>query len=237
MRATAPAASLRRRERGGILFSLLVLAFLLLLGLILYLARAPLLAAVGEWWVVNESFEKAQAAVVLGGDSVGGDRLQRGVRLYREGWAPQLVLVGPALRTYLNETQLMEREAHNLGVPADKILRVPQPSNSTLEDALLLRRFLAAHEMRRVIVVTSNFHARRTRRIFQKVLRPQGIQFWVVGVEDPRFEPQRWWRQREQRAVFFLELMRTIYTWWELLGVRPLALLRARCLLPALNVL
>ncbi|MFQ5816837.1 MAG: YdcF family protein [Terriglobia bacterium] len=208
-------------ERGGIIFQLIVLVLLLCLFFLLYLLRGPLLRAVGEWWVVSDELKKAEAIVVLGGDSPRGDRLARAAQLYREGWAPRLVLVGPALRTYLNETELMEREALALGVPASQLVRVPLPATSTLHEAFLLRPVLAQHGFRRVIVVTSNFHARRARRIFRAVFRPRGTQVWITAADDLRFQPRRWWQEREQRALFFLELVRSVYTWWELFSVPP----------------
>lgn len=224
MRATAARARQRASQRGGILLTLIVLGTILSLALLIYLARAPLLSAFGDWWVVRDELEKAQAIVVLGGDSLAGDRIQRAARLYHQGWAPRLILVGPALRTYLNETELMEREARNLGVSREKILRVPQATNSTLEEALRLRSVFDEHNLRRVIVVTSNFHARRSRRIFRAVYQPRGVQVWVDAAPDVRFDPDRWWREREQRALFFLELVRMVHTWWELLRLAPASL-------------
>ncbi|MFQ5926639.1 MAG: YdcF family protein [Terriglobia bacterium] len=236
MRATARPARPASPERGGIVFKLIVLLALLVLFFLLYLVRGPLLRVLGEWWVVSDELEKAQAIVVLGGDSLRGDRLARAAKLYQEGWAPRLVLVGPALRTYLSETELMQREAIALGVPAEKILRVPQPTTSTLQEALLLRPVFAEHRFRRVIVVTSNFHARRVRRIFRAVFRKQGTRVWVDAAADPRFEPRRWWQEREQRALFFLELVRTVYTWWELRWLPPPATLGLGGLLLRVNV-
>lgn len=221
MRATAPHPKPAAAARGGIVFWLLFLLFLTCIALVVYLARRPLLRATGEWWVVSEELEKAQAIIVLGGDSVRGDRVQRAAQLYQDGWAPRVVLIGPTLRIYLNETELMQREAIALGVPRDKVLTVPHPASSTLEEALLLRPFFAQHGFRRVIVVTSNFHARRARRIFHAVYRERGTQVWVEGVDDPRFDPRRWWQDREQRAIFLEELLKSLNTWWELGRVPP----------------
>jgi len=232
MRATArmrPAAMtlstrgslVRRQQHGGILLWLLVVLVVCILVFVVYLLRVPLLRAFGDWWVVSDRLEKAQAIVVLGGDSTGSDRVQRAVTLYREGWAPRLVVSGPAVRTYLSEAELMQREALKLGVPQDKLLVVPHTTTSTLEEALHLRKVFAEHGLRRVIVVTSNFHARRVRRIFRKLLREHGTQVWVDAAADRRFVPERWWQEREGRAVLLLEILKTIYAWWELRHVPP----------------
>ena len=198
---------------------LLTLLVLLLLGLLLlglYLLRVPLLRAVADGWVVDEPLEKAQAIVVLGGDNVMGDRVRHAAELYRQGWAPRLVLSGASFRTYFNEAELMQREAINLGVPPDHLILVHQQAASTLEEALALRPVLAEHNFRKIIVVTSNFHTRRTRSIFRAVYQKQGTQVIVSAAPDSNFNPARWWEQREGCAALFFEVVKLVYTWYEL---------------------
>lgn len=206
----------RCRQRGGVLLGLLVLLLLALVLGALYLLRGPLLRALAEWWVVDEQPEKAQAILVLGGDSVLGDRLRHAVALYHQGWAPRVVLSGTPLRSYFNEAELMEREATQQGVPAAHLIVARHQAASTLEEALALRRVLAEHNFRKVIVVTSNFHTRRARRIFRALYRPQGTQVLFSAADDFRFTPARWWQQREGRAALLLEVLKSIYTVWEL---------------------
>lgn len=203
-------------QRGGIVLWLLVLLLLAGLGGIIYAARRPLLRAFAAWWVVDERLEKSQAIVVLGGDSVLGDRVRHAVELYRRGWAPRVILSGSPLRTYYSETELMEREAANLGLPPDALLVFRHNAYSTLHEAMALRRFLAEHNLRRIIVVTSNLHTRRARTIFHAVLRRHGTQVRFSAAPDVRFPPGRWWEEREARAALFMELVKTVHTWWEL---------------------
>ncbi len=207
----------RGHERGGAIVRLVGLVFLVVLLLILYLARAPLLRAVAAAWIVDDPLEKAQAIVVLGGDSRAGDRLRHAVQLYRAGWAPRIVLSGAAFRTYFNESQLMAHEAKQLGVAPEHLIVAPGAADSTLEEALGLREVLAKHDFRKVIVVTSNFHTRRARTIFLSVYRPLGTRVIVSAAPDRRFDPQIWWQQREGRKQMFTEVIKLFYTWWELL--------------------
>ena len=211
-------ACLERRspQRGSVLLWLLVALLLALVLAPIYVLRAPLLRALGEWWVVDERLEKAQAIVVLGGDSVRGDRVRHAVALYRQGWAPRLVLSGPSIRSYFSEAELMEREATELGVPAAHLIVARHPAASTLGEAVALGSVLAEHNFRKVIVVSSNFHTRRVRRIYRAVFRPQGTQVFVSAAPDFNFDPRRWWQQREGRAVLLLEVVKSLYTWWEL---------------------
>ena len=186
------------------------------MGLVLYLARGPILRGVAHGWIVDEPLEKAQAIVVLGGDSRTGDRVRHAASLYKDGWAPRIVLSGAPIRTYFNETELMAREARELGVPADHLILAPSGANSTLEEALKLRPVLAEHNFRKVIVVTSNFHTRRAKQIFLGVYRPRGTIVLVSAAPDRSFDPATWWQSREGRKLLFLELLKWSYTWWEL---------------------
>jgi uncharacterized SAM-binding protein YcdF (DUF218 family) len=211
----------RSPERGKVLLWLLVFLLLGLLLLTLYFVRGPLLRALADWWVVDDPLEKAQAIVVLGGDNVMGDRVRHAAELYHTGWAPRVVLTGTSFRTYFNEVTLMEQEATNLGIPREHLVVLPQGGPSTLEEALALRSVLAEHNWRKIIVVTSNYHTRRARRIYHAVYRRHGTQVLMSAAPDSDFNPQRWWLQRSGRALLGLELLKSIQTWWELLESPP----------------
>lgn len=191
------------------------------MGLAVYAARRPLLRALGEWWVVDEAPHPAEVIVVLGGDNVRGDRVRHAVELYRQNWAPRLLLSGSTIRSYFSEGELMQREATAQGVPAGALVLAPHQAGSTLAEALHLRQVLHEQKVRSLIVVTSNFHTRRTRRIFHEVFRRHGTQVWVSAASDVNFDPARWWEQREGRGLLFLELLKCVYTWWELWDVPP----------------
>ncbi|OFV82930.1 MAG: hypothetical protein A3D93_05975 [Acidobacteria bacterium RIFCSPHIGHO2_12_FULL_67_30] len=213
MSAARPA---RRSERGGVFFTLLVLLLVAFLLGTLYLFRAPLLRAFADCWVVDEELEKADALVVLGGDSVQGDRVRHAVGLFHQGWAPKVVLSGGPLRADLSEADLMEKDALRQGVPAASLIVFRHPATNTLHEALALRPLLAQHNFRKVIVVTSNFHTRRARRVFRVVCEKDGLPVRVSASPDLRFHPDRWWRERDDRAWLFLELVKTLHTWYEL---------------------
>lgn len=215
----------QRGERGGIVFSFLT-KILILLGLVvfvfvLYLIRAPILRGFVEWWIVDEALQGSEAIVVLGGDSIFGDRVRHAVELYRRGWAPRLVLSGRTLRANFNEVELMRPEALDLGVPRRAILSFPQNASSTLEEAMALRRYLAEENIRRIVVVTSNYHTRRARMIFRRVFRGTGVDLQLSAANDVGFDPRRWWEDRSSRNQLLLELIKTVNSLWELRQVQP----------------
>jgi uncharacterized SAM-binding protein YcdF (DUF218 family) len=69
-------------------------------------------------------------------------------------------------------------------------------------------------EMRRrgigtVLVVTSDFHTRRARRLFtaESDGNPEII---TIAAHDKIFRASDWWRSREGRKVFFYEWTKTL---------------------------
>lgn len=202
-------------QRGGVLLWLIVLLLLGVVLLVLYVARAPLLWALADWWIVDEPLEKAQAIVVLGDDNAAGDRLRHAVELYRDGWAPRLVLSGAGLRRYFNEVELMQQEAMNWGLPGEHLVAAPHTSATLPEEALALHRVLAEHNFRRVILVTSNYQTRRVRRVFRMLYRPRATQVIVSAADDSDFEPRRWWKQPGGCLRLLVEVERLLANWWE----------------------
>jgi uncharacterized SAM-binding protein YcdF (DUF218 family) len=200
--------------RGGIVFKLLGLIFLLVCAATLYLLRNPLLEAAGAWWVRGDSPAHADAILVLGGDNMSGDSARRASDLYRAGWAPVVVPSGRYLRPYFSVAELMERDLEHDGVPAKAIVAFPNHATGTVDEAAALRGLCRSQGWRRVLVVTSSYHTRRARYIFRRLFRP-GIEVRVIVAPDQEYDPAAWWRSRQSVKFFFLESVAYPVAIWE----------------------
>ncbi len=201
---------------------LLVLFVLGGLGAAGYLARGLLLRTFGRWWVIDEPPVKSQAIVVLGGDSATGARVQYAVQLYRQGWAPKLVFSGELFRIDFCENALMQTQAIHAGISPEAIVLAPCGAyTSTLTETLALRSFLTEDKINRIILVTSNFHTRRARRIARAVLERAGFVVRISAAPDERFPVDRWWQQREGQKQMVLELLKSVQAWRELRHLPP----------------
>src|SRR5579884_3284234 len=87
-------------EGGGILFRLLAMGTLIVLVLVGMAFYRSILGTLGSWLVVQEPPARADAIIVLSGDSPRAPRAARAAALYRAGWAPVVVASGTALRSY-----------------------------------------------------------------------------------------------------------------------------------------
>ncbi len=204
-------------ESGRIFIHLIVLLFFSIFCAVLYLARRPILRFTAESWIIEDPLDKADAVIVLGDDNFYADRATRGAELFREGKAPAIVASGRRLRPSAGIAELMEHDLVERGVPKDKIVRFAHDADSTLEEAQALARLAKERKWRSVIVVTSNFHTRRTRYIFRRVF-PQGMEVRVASARDGDFDPERWWEKRKSIKELTREFAGLVAALWELNG-------------------
>jgi len=205
-------------EHGGIIANLIVLLFIVVLCALVYFARHPIMRFLAESWVVDEPASHADAIVVLGDDNFYADRATHAAELYRQGVASLVVASGRRLRPDAGISELMEHDLVERGVPKEKILRFTHDADSTTEEARAVAKLAADHHWKSLVIVTSNYHTRRTRYIFEKVF-PSGTTISVASARDGDFDPERWWEKRQSIKFFARELAGMAEAMWELHGV------------------
>ena len=127
-----------------------------------------------------EKIPIADAIVVLGGmtrgtvsgtelsDLDGGiDRLFFGARLFKSGKAPILVLSGGNAEGYQPESEAMAKYLGVLGVPVDAML-LESESRNTYQNGLKTSLILEKHGVNRILLVTSAYHMRRAKAVFEQ---------------------------------------------------------------------
>jgi uncharacterized SAM-binding protein YcdF (DUF218 family) len=207
-------------QRGGIIFRLLTLLVLCGFAGLIYLARHPLLRAAATFWIVQDRIEPADVIIVIGDDNYSADRATEAAALFRAGWAPQVVASGRMLRPYASVADFMGRDLESRGVPASAIMRFTHRADNTREEADGLRALVAQKGWHRILLVTSNYHTRRARYIFRRVL-PGSVSLEVAGAFDSEFEAATWWESRRGRKIFFLETLGYLVAVWELNHQQP----------------
>src|SRR5262245_61139651 len=180
---------------------------------------------VGRFLVVSEEPKSSDAIVVLAGGEP--SRAFKAVELYKAGLAPFVLLTSeptPSIfervkrdgiqlvPTYENYMRILE----GYGVPRDRILRIEEPAVDTAAEMQRIADFTRKKEWHRLIVVTSNFHTRRSRLVGRYVLFPE-IEFVVVAAPDDSFKPETWWKSQGQTRTFAIEVEKlltyTLYYW------------------------
>lgn len=151
---------------------------LALIGLLTILAIAtPLADVIARPLVVRGAPRPADVIVVLGGGMYEDGNLRDGsmrrlvsaIKLYREGYAPLLLLsTGNPTPSGVTEAGAMARDARVLGVP-EAALIVEERSTRTADNALAIATIARQRGFTRILVVTSPTHTRRAGLVFRKV--------------------------------------------------------------------
>jgi uncharacterized SAM-binding protein YcdF (DUF218 family) len=206
-------------QRGGIVTNLVALLFMAILCAVLYFARHPIMRFAAEYWVVDEPAPHADVIVVLGDDNFYADRATRAAQLFRQGVAPEVVVSGKRLRPNAGLSELMEHDLVERGVPKEKIDKLTHDASDTIEEAQVLEKVARDGRWKSLVVVTSNYHTRRVRYIYEKVF-PRGITVTVASAPDGDFDPQKWWEKGKSVKLFIHELAGYIDALWELRNTR-----------------
>jgi uncharacterized SAM-binding protein YcdF (DUF218 family) len=157
--------------------------------------------------VIESPISQADAILVLGGESQA--RPVAAAKLYREGVASKVFIIGTG------DHEANRRALLSGGVQEDRIT-IEKESKSTLENADFAKPLLEAAGVRRVLLVTSSFHARRALATFQQ--RIPGIEF---GVTTSRIG---WWDTppgRNQEDEWARIEMWKIPAYWIFHGITP----------------
>ncbi len=198
----------RRRFPFLLKFALAAVAIIV----VAYLARDFWLPAVGYALIHSDAPAKADIAVVLAGDSQ-GHRIEKAAQLVKDGYISQVLVSGPPGLYGINESDLAVQFIQREGYPAQWFIPFPDPSHSTREESAYVLRELQRRSVHSFLLITSDYHSARARRIFLATEREMGYapQFQTVAARDEFFHADSWWRNREAQKTVFIE-------WWKTLA-------------------
>ena len=183
-----------------------------------WMARAPILRGLAEWWVVSDPLDRADAIVILTGRL--DVRPFAAAALYQRGMAPQVLFsrAAPGPIDALRLSQQTERSVRHLvsllgklGVPDEAMVELGQDVSSTYDEARALGDWARSSGARSLIIPTDEFTTRRIRWIFQRQLGPMGVRVMVQPVEPPEYKVDEWWRSTNGLLEFQNEVIKYVY--------------------------
>lgn len=197
--------------------------------LLLAVLHQFILEELGAFLIDEEPLEQADLIVVLAGAEV--TRPYEAALLHRNGWAPNvLVSREPATNERVlllamripvpDSVELSIEVLTRLGVPRENIWTVERPAYSTYSEAQHVRDYLKTRGVRRAIIVTANYHTRRSCGAFEHFLGPLGIEVICRSTRFDTFHPRSWWRQRLSRKRVLDEYQKMAY--YQLYYIRDL---------------
>jgi uncharacterized SAM-binding protein YcdF (DUF218 family) len=186
---------------------------LALAGLVGWLGRESLLRQAAHLWIVSDPLTRADAIVVLGGNS--RTRPREAADLYRRGLANKVLVsrttaaaIGPS-DCELNRTALLK-----WGVPASAIKAFGTANANTREEAVALREWTERNAGSVFIIPAEIFAARRVQWIFRREFSGRSAIFEVAVFEPPEYTLKEWWKTEIGSAAFKNEVLKYIYYRW-----------------------
>lgn len=171
-------------------------------------------ANLGKFLVQSDKLEKADAIAVFSGDN--GPRTERAVELLKEGYADYLILSGGKVYDDVTMAELMKNHAIKLGVDEDKIL-IDDKASTTNENADFTAEIIEEHNFKSVIVVTSDYHTRRSKLAMEKALENTLIDGEKVSVSvTPSKEEKfttKWWTSGNSVLMVISEYLKLAGYW------------------------
>jgi uncharacterized SAM-binding protein YcdF (DUF218 family) len=171
------------------------------------------LTSLGRFLVDSQPPQQADLILVLGGD-FWGPRVLIGAELARLRYAPIALISGPPYFVQAEGVSRFEGDLAvdflvQMGYPRELFQVFGHHADSTIGEANALRGELTRRHVKRVLLVTSDYHSHRATIVF--TLFCPGVRFISVPAPDGHYHVAEWWNDDHSRKLFFSE-------WSKILG-------------------
>lgn len=180
-----------------------------------WIFRTPLLRAVGDHLITENTVAHADAVFVLGGSAM--DRGSEAARLYAQGISDRFFFTGAPTNTDLQALGIDSTEAEctrNIavrnGIPFGLTTALNR-GTSTFEEAEALLALAQADHMDTVMIVSNRFHLRRVRFVFRERFHKAGITVLLHGAPSTQFDERTWWTSEEGLIMLNNEYVKLTY--------------------------
>ncbi len=199
--------------------------FLLLVSVSLcfaYFFHASLLSRYAKWFHLQNATKGADAIICLSGGKF--TRVPESLRLWNQGFAPLLFVTDEKPRN----SNLKDLEMSNLKFANEVTKRMKfsakwelLPSTtggatSTFDEAQDTLIYAEKKGWEKVILVTDEFHTRRSMLAFTKVFEGSQIEVQIAGAPNETFDAMNWWKSDTGILAYFSESIKyPVYWFWD----------------------
>lgn len=197
------------------------LAAIVVIALAVGLAVPFALPTLGRWLVVDDPLRPSDAVVVFGGGLP--FRALEAAALYKQSMVKEVWLTPAVVRAddrALAELGIERPPEHEYsrqvliksGVPSEAIRTLPTRVDNTAKEVRAVVDFLAGDDKTRLILVTSKYHTRRVKLVWQKLAPHTPPPIVRSSSRDP-FQPDRWWRSTKDAESVSHEYFGLLNAW------------------------
>ncbi|HYG57836.1 MAG TPA: YdcF family protein [Symbiobacteriaceae bacterium] len=162
---------------------------------------------ISEYLFCEDELTQADLVLVFGGKRL--ERAERAAQLYKDGYAPRIVISGGDKRgTGVCEAERLKDHCVALGVPAEAITLESDSVNS-LENVrmsvALIESQIGWKNIQNVIIVSAPYHLRRVKQALAHYI-PRSVK--ITCCPDTRADITRdnWWHTQEGQNMIYREL-------------------------------
>ena len=148
----------------------------------------------------------ADAILVLSGDYYG--RMPHAIDLYKQGYAQQIIVDEDASHRFYGRTLAERRQQELAGDPSIKATVCPIYGATTSAESRDVARCLDSIGVRKILIVTSDFHTRRAFSILRS--RIPSIH-WSVAAAKTDYRPESWWESGSSTGTLADEWMSFVF--------------------------
>ena len=180
------------------------------------LFRTTIYGMAGNWLMVQDELEQADAIFLLGGGAF--DRVNETVKLVEQGVAKKVICTGSWVSGVLKILKNEYKEAEvsriglvdNHGIPSADVDTILS-GTSTKEESELILKYCIDHQFKTVIVLSSKFHTRRVSDVFKPLLEAEGIKVIIHGAPSSNYSEDEWWKTESGMIMVNNEYMKHLY--------------------------
>lgn len=183
--------------------------------LTLYFLRFSILKMAGNFLIREDELNQVDATFVLSGGSY--ERAKEAANIYNRGNTPLIIATGgmesPVLKAAsmrMVDAELTRKALMKMGVP-DSIIRILPRGTSTFEESEEILGYSENSDFKRIIVVSSKFHTRRVKSVFDKKFKKMGIDVLVRGAPPENYDVDEWWKHEEGLIFVNNEYVKMFY--------------------------
>lgn len=194
------------------------LAFLLFL----IFFHSQLLTLYAGWFVVSDASVGADAIICLSGDRE--TRNPECLRLWKEGYARRLFVTAekPKSKEFnsleLSHLQFAQAVTKRMQLDAvwELLPSLTGGATSTFDEAADALAMARKEGWARIILVTDEFHTRRSLLAFEKVFEGSGVEIQVAGAPNEVFGVDDWWKSDRGLIAYIGETIKfPVYLLWD----------------------
>lgn len=179
------------------------------------------------WLIANDEYDHVDYVLVMDGQGPDMVRSEYALELLEKGKADTIVLSGR--RVYRNQfnSEFYRDEMLAMGdYNPSQILTIHHDDASSLEEAKTAIPYFMVRKADTVLVITASMASARVASIFQALTPEEGPVFIATDMEFKDFiQPENWMTFREGKKQWLLEMLKRLYTYWEILGSEPVSLI------------